>query len=181
MKKLIIAILVVVAAGTTNAQIENGTWLLGANSNLGFNSYTAASGTDATMFDIGIRAGHFVADNFALGINLNYLSMAQGSTNSYTTIGFFARYYMQKVFIGAGYNSISTSPGGTTSFGSVPIELGVVAFLTKNIAVEPAIMYTLATDPDQGGIPGYGAIPFPAKTSIGVKLGFTLYLGRTAD
>lgn len=180
MKHFILTILVVAVAGTATAQIEKGGWLLGANSSIGFNSYSAASGTDATMLDIGSKAGYFVAENFVLGINLNYLSISQGSTSSYTTIGFFTRYYIKKIFVGAGYNSISTSPG-SVSFGSIPIELGVAAFVTRNIAFEPAIVYTLSTDPDQGGIPGYGAIPFPAKSSIGIKLGFTLYLGRPAE
>ena len=169
-----------------SAQIEKGTWMLGASSNLGYNSYTpAGGGKDQSYFNIGTKAGYFVAQNFALGMNLEYLNVsASGSSSSITTFGIFTRYYAGKVFFGAGYNSLSQSSSGfgsSTSYGSIPIEAGFVGFITRNIAIEPAFVYTMATDSEKGGMPGYAGLPFPAKSGFGLKIGFSLYLGRPSE
>ncbi|MBL7866116.1 MAG: hypothetical protein JNK10_14650 [Cyclobacteriaceae bacterium] len=95
-------------------------------------------------------------------------------------MGIFLRGYSKKVFFGIGYNSISMS-GSSTSWGSIPLEVGYAAFITRNIAFEPAINYTFATDSDNGGMPGYAGFPFSAKSAFGIKLGFSLYLGRPAS
>ncbi len=176
--------LLMIVAFMATAQIEKGTWLLGANSNLGYNSYTPTSGgSSVNYFNIGMRSGYFVGENFAVGVNLEYLSASgSSSTTTITTIGIFARYYMKQVFLGAGYNSLSQSSGSgsSPSWGSIPIELGYVAFITRNIAVEPALVYTMATDTENGGMPGYSGLPFPAKSGFGLRIGFSIYLGRPA-
>lgn len=186
MKKLMIFLVTLIGTGSAAAQIEKGSWMLSASSNLGFASYTptGSSGSSETLFNVGIKAGHFVAPNFALGLNLEYLNTSSsGPTSTITTFGVFARYYASKVFFGAGYNSISQSYGSSSSSsaGSIPIELGIAAFITRNIAVEPALVYTLATDSDAGSMPGYAGLPFSAKSAIALRVGFTLYLGRPAE
>lgn len=184
MKRVVCSFVVVFAAWTASAQIEKGTWLVGANSNLGYNSYTPTSGgSNQSYFNIGVRSGYFVGENFLVGANLEYLNASSsGPSSSVTTIGLFTRYYISKVFLGAGYNSLSQSGfySNGTSWGSIPIELGFVGFITRNIAVEPAFVYTIATDTDKGGMPGYAGLPFPAKSGFGIRIGFSLYLGRPA-
>jgi hypothetical protein len=185
MKKLLIYAAVMFSALTSSAQIEKGSWMLGAGSNLGYASYTpTGGGSDQSIFNVGVKAGHFVAPNFALGLNLEYLnSSGSGSTSTVTTFGAFVRYYAGKAFFGAGYNSISESSGSysSPSAGSIPIELGIAAFITRTIAVEPALVYTIATDSDNGGMPGYAGLPFSAKSAIALRVGFSIYLGRPSE
>lgn len=182
MKQLFLSIATVCIALTASAQIEKGTWVLGANTNLGYNSYTPTSGgKSVNILNIGLKSGYFVSDNFTIGANLEYLSESSGGpSNTYTTIGLFLRYYTKNVFFGAGYNSLSTSGGGS-SLGSIPIEVGYAAFLTRNITIEPALVYSSATDSDNGGMPGIAGLPFPAKSGFGLKVGFSIYLGRPAE
>lgn len=182
MKTYFNVLLMSLAAFQAPAQIEKGSWLLSATTNLGYVSYTPTGGGSAqNYFNLGLKSGHFVATNFVLGLNLDYLSTSgsSGSGSSITTIGVFIRSYAKNVFFGLGYNSMSTS-GGSGSYGSIPLEVGYAAFITRNIAFEPAINYTFATDSDNGGMPGYAGLPFPAKSAFGIKLGFSLYLGRPA-
>jgi len=181
MKTVLVFLATIATTIAASGQIEKGTWMLGASSNLGYNSYTPTSGgSDQSYLNIGTKAGYLVAQNFLLGVNLEYLNVSSsGPSSSITTLGIFTRYYAGKVFFGAGYNSLSTSGGGT-SFGSIPIEAGFVGFITRNIAVEPALVYTMATDTESGGMPGYAGLPFPAKSGFGLKIGFSIYLGRPA-
>lgn len=186
MKHAMIFIGAILVAISTSAQIEKGTWMLGANSNLGFNSYTpAGGGSDQSYFNIGTKAGYFVAPNFVLGANLEYINAStSGSSSSITTMGLFTRYYAGKVFFGAGYNALSQSysgGGSSVSYGSIPIEAGFVGFITRNIAIEPALVYSMATDSENGAMPGYAGLPFPAKSAFGLKIGFSLYLGRPSE
>lgn len=183
MRKMLTTTLLLVAATVANGQIEKGSWLMGASTNLGYISYTpTGGGSSQNFFNIGTKSGYFIANNMTIGVNLDYLnaSGSSGSTNSITTIGIFLRGYSKKVFFGVGYNSISMS-GSSTSLGSIPLEVGYAAFITRNIAFEPAINYTFATDSDNGGMPGYAGVPFGAKSAFGIKLGFSLYLGRPAS
>lgn len=186
MKHAMIFIGAILVAISTSAQIEKGTWMLGANSNLGFNSYTpAGGGSDQSYFNIGTKAGYFVAPNFVLGANLEYINAStSGSSSSITTMGLFTRYYAGTIFFGAGYNSLSQSysgGGSSVSYGSIPIEAGFVGFITRNIAIEPALVYSIATDSENGAMPGYAGLPFPAKSAFGLKIGFSLYLGRPSE
>jgi hypothetical protein len=185
MKKLLIYSAAMFCVLTSSAQIEKGSWMLSAGSNLGYASYTpTGSGSNEGIFNIGVKAGYFVAPNFSLGLNLEYLnSSGSGSTSTVTTFGAFARYYAGKAFFGAGYNTISQSYGSSSSpsQGSIPIELGIASFITRNIAVEPALVYTIATDGDNGGMPGYAGLPFSAKSAIALRVGFSIYLGRPAE
>ncbi len=182
MKRTLVLLSMMILAGNAFSQIEKGTLLTGATSSLGFVSYTpsgsSGSSSSLSILNIGTKLGYFAANNFAFGLNLDYINSSAGSSSSsLTTVGLFLRYYTGKAFFGAGYNSISQT-GSSSSRGSIPLELGFVGFVTKNIAIEPAFVYTLATDSDAGGVPGYAGIPISAKSAIGIRVGFTLYLNR---
>ena len=181
MKKLLCAFVAGLAAMNASAQVEKGSWLLSATTNFGYVSYTPTSGgSNLSIFNLGLKSGYFVGQNFSLGVNLDYVSSSGSSSSStYTTVGVFLRGYANNVFFGAGYNSTSAT-GSTTNYGSIPFEVGYAAFITRNISFEPALTYTIATDSDQGGLPGYAGIPFSAKSAFGVRFGFSLYLGRPA-
>ena len=151
-------------AGLVNSEgINKGTVLVGAASNIGLKvAIPSGGGNTITTFNGNVEIGYFFEKNFVLGANVGYSSI--GSFNL-TTLGAFMRYYIQgKVFAGAGYNNISS--GGFSS-SSIPLELGYAAFITKNIAIEPALGYSIITN-------GVGGV-------FGLNLGFALYLNRKSE
>jgi len=155
MKKLLLTTALVAVFGFANAQTEKGGWLVGASSNLGFNSVDYGAGS-VSVFNLDAKAGNFLMDNLAVGLNIGYNSF---DGNSSSSLGIFARYYINGgIFVGAGYNSLSDSRGG-----ELPLELGYAYFMKDNIALEPSLNY----EKGMGNNDGY--------SSIGLNVGFSLY------
>jgi len=101
-------------------------------------------------------------DNLVVGPSLGYSSFKFGdSDGSVTAFGLFGRYYIQgKIFAGAGF--LSVKPDGGSSSTAIPLEVGYAAFITDNIAIEPALNYIIGD--------GY--------STFGLGVGFNLYLNR---
>ena len=182
MKKVTLALIILFHVLTTKAQISHGTWMLSSSSNLGFNSYSVKStSSNPSVFLISTRAGYFAADNFAVGLNLSYLSISSGGTGSATnatTIGLFGRGFLGKgVFLGAGYSSLSVSGASGDTYTLFPLEFGYAGFINKSFAIEPSLNYVATGDSDKGGVPLLG-LPSSASSSIGLNVAFTFYLNR---
>ena len=77
MKKIILPILAIFIMSVAFAQIEKKTWLIGATSSMGFNSYSFKSGSALSVFTINSKAGYFVANNFVVGLNLGLVKLFQ--------------------------------------------------------------------------------------------------------
>jgi hypothetical protein len=163
MRRLHLVLLLVVAATTVKGQIEKKTVYLGATSNMSLLGITTGpNSSSTTYFNISPQVGYFFADNFLLGADLSY--SANAGINQ-TTVGLFTRYYIKgKVFLGGGYSSSSFSGGN--SVGLFNLEGGYAAFITRNIAVEPALVFTKGT----GDASNY--------TTFGLRVGFSLYINR---
>jgi hypothetical protein len=168
MKKLFVLTAFCLTAIGASAQIEKGTVLVGASSNLGFNSFKPDGGDSQSTFSLDVSAGYFFVDNFTAGLNL---SLTTSDGYSATGIGVFGRYYINgKIFLGAGYNAMSQKIESTpedikSNYGVIPLEAGYAAFLTPNIAVEPSLNFGIMTGDSEG-------------TSFGLNVGFALYLNR---
>ncbi|CAN5310333.1 hypothetical protein BH09BAC3_BH09BAC3_10880 [soil metagenome] len=164
MKKIVMLLCASFIVLAASAQIEKGTILAGASSNLGFNSYnpSGSNSTSTTVFNLDVKGGYFFIDNLAGGIKLGFNRVSTGGTSyGTTTVGVFGRYYVQgKFFLGAGINSVSPSSGSSSI--EVPLEAGYAAFINKNIAVEPALNFT----------------KYDGGSVFGLNVGFTLYLNR---
>lgn len=140
-------------------QIEKGAWLFSGGSNLGNTSISPSGGTSTSVFNIDLKGGYFFIDNLAGGALVNILSYSGSST---TGIGLFARYYIQgKFFLGAGFQSLSASGGGSSTT-QIPFEAGYAFFVNNAVAVEPALKYTT----------------FDGGSSFNIGIGFTVFLGR---
>lgn len=138
-------------------QIEKGAWLFSGGSNLGNTSYSPSGGTSTSLFNLDLKGGYFFIDNLAGGALVNVLSYSGSST---TGIGLFARYYIQgKFFLGAGFQSYSSSGSSTTQ---IPLEAGYAFFVNSAVAVEPALKYTT----------------FDGGSTFNIGIGFTVFLGR---
>jgi len=140
------------------AQIERGTILVGASSNIGYNNLSPDNSSGYTILNVDLKAGYFVISNLTAGLNLGYSKIDDASI---TSIGAFARYYIAgKFFAGAGFTSITPDGGDSTT--EIPIELGFAAFVSGNIAIEPSVSYAMGD--------GY--------ERFGLNIGFSLYFNR---
>lgn len=147
------------------AQISQGTFLVGASSNLGFSTTSYGDGDNLNAFVLDLNGGYFVIDNLAVGLSFGYSNYSSGDfSGSTTSVGLFGRYYVQgKIFAGLGFSSIHVEDADALT--SIPLEVGYAAFLTDNIAIEPSLNY------------GIGMGDNSANT-FGLNIGFTLYLNR---
>lgn len=98
--------------------------------------------TSTSVFNLDLKAGYFFIENFTAGLRLGYQHTSTGGSGSgLTRIGVFGRYYFDgKIFAGAGITSVSPSTGNSSV--EVPLEVGYAAFVTRNIAIEPALNFT---------------------------------------
>jgi outer membrane protein len=174
MKKILFTVFAAFVAFGASAQIEKGTILAGASSNLGYNSFTPKDADAITAFNIDLKGGYFIIDNLALGLNIGFSSQDDSNSDTKTTstaLGVFARYYIQgKIFIEGGFDSYKDKDesGGSefeSSYTGINIGVGYAAFITDNIAVEPALGYTSVSGDFEG-------------SGFGINVGFTLYLNR---
>ena len=158
MKKILFMIMFTCCACMASAQIESGTFLVGASSNIGYNNLSPDNSSGYTIMNIDLKGGYFVINNLVLGLNVGYTKVDEFSELS---IGAFTRYYIAgKFFAGAGFTSIKTDE--TDAVTEIPIELGYAAFVAGNFAIEPSLSYAMGD--------GY--------ERFGANLGFMFYLGR---
>jgi hypothetical protein len=163
MKKSFLLLFTVTLAVAASAQISKGTILVGARSNLGFSS-TSYDGADDrfNQFDLSVAGGYFLIDNLVLGPSIGFSSIKFGDFETSTTsFGLFGRYYVQgKIFVGAGFQSVKAEDEPSSNL--IPLEVGYAAFITDNIAIEPALNYIIGD--------GFN--------TFGLGVGFNLYLNR---
>jgi hypothetical protein len=165
MKKLLLVVVVSLCAfASANAQIGQGTILVGASSNFGFTNVSPDGGDSYTKFDLHGKVGYFFIENLTGGIKLDYAKVDEASAFGF---GVFGRYYLNNVIIlGASLGTYKEDYGSfDASATTLGLEGGYAAFITDNIAVEP----TLNIDLFSGDID---------RTNFGLNVGFTLYLGR---
>ena len=182
--------------GISNAQLDKGDLMLGADLGSGLGT-TTSSGllgfnfglNDGAGFNLGLspKVGYFVADNLLLGGILNFGYAKSPETNGIasetTTYGIqgLLRYYL---FPGqAGINSISKSgrffvefntgiagfnvkDGSSTNGLTLGIGPGYSYFITENVALESSLKYN--------GLAGGGDTNF--RSNIGINLGIQVFL-----
>lgn len=158
MKKSLLIFIAVLTVGTASAQINKGSILVGASSNLNFSSVKFDGSDRFSIFDLGAKVGYFAIDNLAVGLDLGYQKIDDISN---TNFGIFGRYYyMGKFFGGAGFRI--TKFEGQDSQTTIPFEIGYAAFITENIAVEPAFNLSVGDN----------------TNTFGLRVGFSLYFNR---
>lgn len=158
MKKLLFILFVMCIAGSASAQINKGSVLVGASSNLNFSSVKFDGQDRFSLFDLGVKTGYFVVDNLAVGLDFGYQKI---DDLSITNFGIFGRYYYQgKIFGGAGFNVLKYEDQDSQT--SIPFEIGYAAFITENIAIEPAFHFSVGDN----------------TNTYGLRVGFSIYLNR---
>lgn len=201
MKKLLIltALLFFGFTHVSKAQLQEGTFMLGADLGSGLTS-TTNSGlfgfnlglNDGAGYDIGIspKAGYFLNDSFVLGgiVNLGFTKSPENSgvsTKSFTYgVQAFSRYYLtpEEARLGnvvptgqfymetnAGLAGVNVSGGPTTNGFTFGFGPGYSLFLNENVALEAAVKYN--------GLVGAGNTDY--QNSLGVNLGIQIFLTRS--
>ena len=146
MKKLALAICLLLASIAAQAQFEKGTMILNPSvTGLDF-SY---SKNDDAKFGIGAQAGTFLADGFALMVNAG---ADWSQPVDIYTLGTGARCY---------FNTTGVYIGGGLDWG-LGIEAGYAYFLSRTVTIEPAVYYKWRFDDSD-------------NSRFGIKVGFGFY------
>ena len=197
MKKLITIVLVsFLAINTTFAQVEQGTVILGATTELSNSAWSQVAMEPSI--------GYFISDQMAIGLGFSLGSTSQDTefdngTDTWTetnstngmTIGPWVRFYMSEMFfinagveIGSGSTKWSTTLSGadpsstndkTASFG-LDVGAGASILWGDHIAFEPMFgleMGSSSSTPD-GGDKTKG----PSTMNVGFKIGVCVMLGN---
>jgi outer membrane protein len=182
MKKLIIALLMLLTSATTYAQFNKGRMLVGGQ--LSLNTTSPDADYKGVSFSLAPQFGYFVVNNFAVGAGINYSAQKNKSDySSYfsTSLQFqpFVRYYFKPgIFvhgsygIGAGRTEF-TSDNVSYNLYSWTAAAGYAIFLNDHVAIEPMLGYkwdTLNEKATDGQKISSSALYF--------QVGFQIYLGR---
>ena len=139
MKKLALAICLLVVSIAAQAQFEKGKMILNPSvTGLDF-SY---SKNDKAKFGIGAQAGTFLADGIALMVNVG--ADWSKPVDEYT-LGTGMRFYFNStgVYLGGGldWNRFRWSGGHHQTDWGLGIEAGYAYFLSRTVTIEPAVYY----------------------------------------
>ena len=200
MKKLLFlsTILILGFSGISNAQTEQGTFMLGTDLGSGLVN-TASPGlfglnfglNEGAGFNVGIspKMGYFVKDNFMVGavVNVGFTKSAEydGLSTRTTTYGIQAlsRYYMSQGEKGvdnflkrgsffseanAGVAGVNVKDGPTTNGFAFGVGPGYSYFLTKNVALETTLKYN--------GLVGGGNTTY--QHALGLNFGVQVFLDK---
>jgi hypothetical protein len=181
MKKLIFALLFVIASFKLSAQINKGQWLAGGNVNwtTSFNSYYSGN---STVISIMPDAGYFFLDKLAGGLKLSYI-IGNPAGNYYSTrtygVSPFARYYFLSktknlnLFAQAAYGWNRTNGdglgGANINSHQWSFSAGPAFFLNPHVALEVALNYT-----NEAGQMYTDGNP----ETLGINIGFQIHLGK---
>ncbi|OAQ37979.1 hypothetical protein A5893_16560 [Pedobacter psychrophilus] len=178
MKKVLLTIAMAVVAFTiTQAQIQKGNVLMGANiSNINF----GLDKPNVFSFNLNPKVAWFVADGVALGTDLNFgLQTAKNAgTDINYGIGALGRYYSgetsgevvkNSMLFGeatVGISGVNPSIGGSTNGLGFSFGPGFTYFITNSIGLEALLKYN--------GVVGFGSSAYAHSLSLG--FGFQVYL-----
>ena len=155
MKKLITFFCAGLITIGLSAQTDQGSMMIGVNSNLSYQSTTIEDGDAVSTMNVGGTFGYFLMENIAGVASFGYSKT--GEADAVTSFGIGARYYMNNMYGGLMYSV----PGEDMS--DITINVGYLHMLTDNISLEPSLGYTMHTMGDLSG------------STIGLNVGFGLY------
>ncbi|WP_228547224.1 hypothetical protein [Nonlabens antarcticus] len=196
-RSVLLAIFMIIGGvGISNAQLQEGTYMLGTDLGSGITS-TASNGlfgfnfglNDGAGYNVGLapKVGYFVADNVMLGavVNLGFTKSPEinGEAAKATTYGIQAlsRYYLAPGEAGvdnllnkgrffleanAGIAGVNIKDGETTNGFAFGFGPGYSYFVTDNVALETSVKYN--------GLTGFGNAGY--QNSLGLNLGIQIFL-----
>ena len=178
MKKFYLSSALLFFVFTGFSQTQKGSWLLGGN--IAFSSISTKEngiGNGSTsVFQFNPKAGLFVANNFAVILNMTYTSLSDDNFSDHDlSVGPAVRYYFPgseklKFFVGAGMGFGSSSETHNTSY---HFEAGPAIFITPSVALEVTLNYESANATSKQSS-DYKL----TQSKFGGGIGFMIYLGK---
>lgn len=160
MKKFVVLFCLLASVVSAHAQFEKGKWVI--NPSVSGFGLSYDTGVDKASFGLDVNGGAFIVDNVALLIRGGLACNEGGSDTDVYSLGVGGRYYFDQVgiYVGANVNVDRWDWGETddTKF-SFGLEAGYAFFLSKTVALEPAVYWNVNSD----------------RSKFGLKLGFGLY------
>lgn len=157
MRKVLLSLVLLVAAIGARAQFEKGTkYVAASTTGLGL-SY---SSDEEWNFELNLTGGYFICDSWMLYANLGY---DHTQYTDFFELGAGGRYYFTQngVYLGAGLQY----EHATHSVNNVQIcpEVGYAFYLNKYITIEPAVFYHISLN------------DFSDGSKVGLKIGVGYY------
>lgn len=147
MKKIFLALILIASVSNSFSQTSKKTWLIGGSA-----SYSSTKEGDLTntVLDISPRIGYFVANNFAVGVNVGInKTHDEGNNISNVSFGPYVRYYFLPIgdnvkFFGNANIFIGNEDEGlgNSKLSGWGLAAGPAIFLNKSVALETFISYT---------------------------------------
>ncbi len=166
MRKLLFVFAFLMATVAANAQFEQGKWLINTSVTGLDLSFAGSSNNDLgtkNHFGFDAEGGYFLKDNLAL---IGTLGGDWRSGADLYKIGAKARYYFDKVGFYAGggllVRSLQINHGKDTTDFAFTLEGGYTYFLSRTVAIEPALYYDISVKDSDW-------------SRFGLKLGFSFY------
>ncbi len=164
MKRIALLVCLLVATVAAQAQFEKGKWILDAS--LSGLNLTRNTDTDKTNFGLEAKGGAFLADNFALLLDIG--GQWPGGGTNVTKVGVGGRYYISSIglFAGADVNFkhikekyLEEGEDGKYNRVGFGVEVGYAFFLSRTVTLEPSVFWDIDKD----------------RSEFGLKLGFGFY------
>ncbi|WP_336516796.1 hypothetical protein [Pollutibacter soli] len=188
--KLVLLIILLMQSYEGKSQVEKDNWMIGGQINGAFQKFGEETQFKNRSIEISItpKAGYFVLDKFAVGINTGYSfthskyfnsSISDWDENSFSrfTPGIFTRYYFlapaSKINLfgelaGGLRLAAFKSDNGDTKYNGYQYSgaFGMAYFLNKTVSLETSLMYQYQTENSHS----------PGVHNIILNLGFQVYL-----
>jgi len=193
-KVIITLLIVMICTGNLMAQFSKGRMLVGGTAS--FSSLTTkddafSSDITSNMFTITPRAGYFIIDNLAIGLDVSFgITKASTSTSSQSSkstsilAGPYVRYYLKPgIFFQGEYqlgsSKVSYDATGikfdyTENLSAWAISAGYALFLNDQVAVEPMISYKSSVAKES--MQDYKG----TNAGVVIGIGLQIYLGKNS-
>lgn len=192
-------IMVGVSSGLSLVGTGSSLMSFGFNTNkhtVSYNGYSSTTTEKSTSFNLFPKVGYFVIDNLAVGVDFTYVynktEMGSSNNTTWTTtiigVGPFARFYLPsgKVLpffeasglLGFGDDKSTSNYSGSSSDSKLNIVgffggAGIAAPLGEKVTFDVLVGYNTATQKYKDS-PNEKSV----NNTIGLKLGFTVHLGK---
>jgi hypothetical protein len=158
----------VVSFNFIHGQINQGAFLVGGATYFNYNF--PKGGSANSEFNISPNVGMFIVQDMAIGASVSYSAFNTGSSLSIAPYmrAYFKDYFFGQLQVGYGRTIMDLAGVATKTSGLIgEFQMGYTIFLTKQIAIDPALYYNFYMN----GKKYYGS-------NVGMKLGFQIFLNH---
>lgn len=178
MKKLLLSVIIGLAASGSFAQMSQGALMLGGNFDFNLRSGNKIS---TTSLSVAPTAGIFLVENMGIGasIGFNTISSKSNGTSLGSSSNFFISPFTRYYFSGNAFGQFDIPINLSSTdyaFGS-KLKVGYDLFLTDNVAIEPSLYagFYFGTNPNSNNLNDNMKYQF---LSTGIDVTLQIFLNR---